>query len=992
MKNKVVILLQALFIVMILSACVADDEEVIVYEVLVSEELVGEKITVTAGQSYGLEAHGIDLNNDGDTEVVSFYQNGSLAIIEPGNSTSAQYGSTARVIYSTVRDIKTMGYGDMDGDGDQDLLVVHFSGAIWCLENDGAPIPNFQSHLIGTVKESMESITVSDVDDDGLLDVVYGSYYGDSVGWYRNSGGESITFEHKQIDEKVSTNGAVVVVDLDGDGDQDLISASKEEKSIFWYKNEGAVFTKEEIDAGEAVSTLAAADLDGDGDTDIVAGAEGSLIAYTNNGKTAPNFSKVEIDSFGRRILSLDLVDLDRDGDSDILLASDAHRPVVWYENAGRVFNVHQLTNERNEDAFITSSDIDSDGYPDILFSTATERGSVFWFQFPDLPFKVASGELNIGSIAEPGESYQYKIMGGPDKDLVMINSLTGYISFRVGVNENEPIDANRDGNYKFTVGIVDGLSIRSRKVSVTIYDNDSDDDDDGVEDSLDAFPLDPNESLDTDGDGLGNNADLDDDNDGVADLDDASPLMAEDFTLPVWSNRAHPVMQVPDDLDFSGVNSVRTVETVDVDGDLDLDIIVFTNLLARKYGIIWFKNENSEKSNYIRYLIELDMAPFRVVVTDFDSDGDMDFLSMYHSPSTIFIWHENDGSPEDGFPQHQFEGFETLIPFHAIADIDGDGAKDIVMKIDSLFNSFTWYRNELADNGGFSKHFIPWNEEYLVHDGFIDFDNDGDAEIIVKTYTGVLILENSGGLKPQFSKVWSSSRLGKSSIVAGDMDDDGDLDLISLRGAEKEWYENTGGESLNFVQSDYLRRVGEFSGNSGVVRDLDGDNKVDFLLQSSLYSAAWFDRIEPGPLMFSPREIQPEASTSRPIVQLNGTFDIDRDGIEDIPFLANNYTSIHWYDISERHYQIPEGQMEIAVESASDDDGQVFTYSIAGGPDKKYFIIDSQTGAFSFNKVMSASMPLDSNKDNKYKVKIAVSDGYNTVTRLIAVEVRSVE
>ncbi|WP_298442038.1 hypothetical protein [uncultured Ferrimonas sp.] len=53
----------------------------------------------------------------------------------------------------------------------------------------------------------------------------------------------------------------------------------------------------------------------------------------------------------------------------------------------------------------------------------------------------------------------------------------------------------------------------------------DNDDDNDGVNDSDDAFPLDPAESLDSDNDGIGNNIDNDDDNDGVNDGDDAFPL-----------------------------------------------------------------------------------------------------------------------------------------------------------------------------------------------------------------------------------------------------------------------------------------------------------------------------------------------------------------------------------------------------------------------------------------------------------------------------------
>ena len=57
----------------------------------------------------------------------------------------------------------------------------------------------------------------------------------------------------------------------------------------------------------------------------------------------------------------------------------------------------------------------------------------------------------------------------------------------------------------------------------------DLDDDADGVADTLDAFPRDANESGDTDGDGIGNNADTDDDGDGVLDLNDSFPQDASE-------------------------------------------------------------------------------------------------------------------------------------------------------------------------------------------------------------------------------------------------------------------------------------------------------------------------------------------------------------------------------------------------------------------------------------------------------------------------------
>ncbi|MCJ8273785.1 MAG: PQQ-binding-like beta-propeller repeat protein, partial [Psychrosphaera sp.] len=58
----------------------------------------------------------------------------------------------------------------------------------------------------------------------------------------------------------------------------------------------------------------------------------------------------------------------------------------------------------------------------------------------------------------------------------------------------------------------------------------DLDDDNDGVNDIEDVFDFDASETLDTDGDGIGNHADEDDDGDGVLDINDQLPLDASDY------------------------------------------------------------------------------------------------------------------------------------------------------------------------------------------------------------------------------------------------------------------------------------------------------------------------------------------------------------------------------------------------------------------------------------------------------------------------------
>jgi len=99
-----------------------------------------------------------------------------------------------------------------------------------------------------------------------------------------------------------------------------------------------------------------------------------------------------------------------------------------------------------------------------------------------------------------------------------------------VNVHGTNPVIDDTDED-----GVLDGFDVFPFDDSESVdTDNDgtgnnadTDDDNDGVLDDVDAFPLDDSESVDTDGDGFGNNADTDDDNDGVLDGADALPLDA---------------------------------------------------------------------------------------------------------------------------------------------------------------------------------------------------------------------------------------------------------------------------------------------------------------------------------------------------------------------------------------------------------------------------------------------------------------------------------
>ena len=83
-----------------------------------------------------------------------------------------------------------------------------------------------------------------------------------------------------------------------------------------------------------------------------------------------------------------------------------------------------------------------------------------------------------------------------------------------------------------------------------------ADSDGDLVNDNLDVFPLDPLESMDTDSDGVGNNADLDDDND----------------TLPDSVEIANGTDPLLADSDGDGINDNADIFPLNIEESLDTD------------------------------------------------------------------------------------------------------------------------------------------------------------------------------------------------------------------------------------------------------------------------------------------------------------------------------------------------------------------------------------------------------------------------------------
>jgi Ca2+-binding RTX toxin-like protein len=85
------------------------------------------------------------------------------------------------------------------------------------------------------------------------------------------------------------------------------------------------------------------------------------------------------------------------------------------------------------------------------------------------------------------------------------------------------------------------------------------------------------------------------------------------------------------------------------------------------------------------------------------------------------------------------------------------------------------------------------------------------------------------------------------------------------------------------------------------------------------------------------------------------------------------------------------ESQLAVATLTASDLDGDSFTFSIAGGADAAKFTINATTGALSFVSSPDYEAPADADGNNVYDVVVSVSDGALADTQAIAVSVANV-
>jgi hypothetical protein len=234
----------------------------------------------------------------------------------------------------------------------------------------GAGAGNFQIGSEVSAGNRAGSVALSDVDNDGDLDILVANYGGSSVSVRLNNG--SGTFSGTQ---DVGVNARpfnLTVGDVDGDGDVDLLTASETTNTVSVRLNNGSgVFSgTQNVSVGDFPRLVTLGDVDGDGDLDFVTANYGNASTVSvclNNGG---QFTRSQTVAVGTAPCGVTLGDVDNDGDLDLLTANNGTNTVsVRLNNGTGSFSGNQEVAVYSYPSYVTVGDIDGDGDLDLLAS-----------------------------------------------------------------------------------------------------------------------------------------------------------------------------------------------------------------------------------------------------------------------------------------------------------------------------------------------------------------------------------------------------------------------------------------------------------------------------------------------------------------------------------------------------------------------------------------------------------------------------------------------
>jgi hypothetical protein len=643
----------------------------------------------------------VDIDQDGRNDVVVVTDGGLVWFRNPEWSRHV-------IDVRTLHDVEV---GDLDGDGDIDLVARDQSGfghdsgdQLHFYRQDS---PSQWTHSAFNVPHG-EGLRVADLDGDARLDVVVNQY------WYKNPGVLSET--QSWPERPYSPNWAwpdvfIDVADINADGYPDIVLSPAEpigeRYHISWFEApviDTAEWREHIVDSDvETVHhSIAARDLDNDGDVDLVTakmpqGNDPDDISIYWNQAAGMRWERQVLGTTGSH--SMRIVDVDNDGDFDVFGANwrGEYQAVELWEN-----RTCSETPERWQrwvideqkpwrSVFIMAVDLDQDGYKDLVTGG-------WWYRNPGVP--MGTGDWRRRSIGEPANNAALLLDFDTDGDQdILASTWRGERGLTLFQRILRKLRIR-----KFPPPPEEGGFVLARN------------------DGAGAFDILRNVAS-GEGDFL----------QGVA----AGSFGGNTEVVLSWHEVGNGVqmLRVPDDpieeewswRRISTVSQDEAVSAGDLDGDGDLDLVL---------GTRWLRNEGGDQWTPL-VLHPRDGKPDRNLLVDMNDDGRLDVVVGFEAVSVPgdLAWYEQTGDdPTEPWTEHLIANVTGPMSLD-VADIDQDGDPDVIVGEHNLEKPETARLLILENVDGAA---LTWRERTIYtgdehHDGaqVADIDNDGDEDII---------------------------------------------------------------------------------------------------------------------------------------------------------------------------------------------------------------------------------------------------------------------
>lgn len=706
----------------------------------------------------------------------------------PVNTTAPRPDHLAGKFLNPVTDAnitQTMAVGDIDGDSDMDLVIGNDgANTVWLNDGNGS----FSSNGQALGNNDTRALVLGDVDADGDLDMVAANYRQDTLVWINQGGlqaGTAGTFADSgqalNLGNSQNRATSAVLGDLDADGDLDLITGNNQSQANIVWINQGGLqagnageFIDSQSFGASVTQALVLADLDGDTDLDLVEGNSGSANRiWSNNGSGTMTLTAQQLGTTATR--SLAIADVNADNHPDIVEGNgfgDAN--LVWLNNGSGSFSSNGQTLGTGDTRAIAIGDINGDGEPDLVAGNFNEGNTVYLNNgsgsFTDAGLSLGTNATLALVLVDADIDEDLDIITGNQgqSNNTWINNSSAEFS-----NSGQALDAN--------------TTTAGNTTAVTYADVDGDNDMDMIAaDFAQGNRVYTNDGLGNytnSGQNLGTRNSTSvaaGDVDGDGDTDFVIGNHGEANT--VWINQGGAQLGTAGDFADNGqaLGSAATTSVAlgDVDGDGDLDLVAGNNGAG---NTVWINQGGAQagiQGNFSDSTQALGTAATTsVALGDVDGDGDLDLVAGNDGQSNA-IW-INQGGIQAGIMgsfsnSGQFLGTANTTAI-ALADVDSDNDLDIVAGNNGQGNTI-WTNNA----GIFTDSMQSLGTAATTSVALGDVNGDGNIDLVCANSgaANTVWLNDGSGT---FSDSGHALGTGDSrSVFLADVDNDADLDIAS--------------------------------------------------------------------------------------------------------------------------------------------------------------------------------------------------------------------